>query len=127
MPVIWLGVILSLSSQDGNTSSSLSFKLAQFVRDFFHLPFMVGQVNKSLRKIAHIFFFSVEGILTLNALQGRKQAATEAVGLCTLLSIVDEGHKILIPGRHCNFDEIILNAVAATVAILFCSYFKKET
>ena len=41
------------------------------------------------------------------------KAACAVFGLCTILAIADEAHKVLIVGRHCQWDEAGINIVGA--------------
>lgn len=39
-------------------------------------------------------------------------------GLCTILAIADEAHKVLIVGRHCQWDEAGINIVGVIMGVL---------
>lgn len=46
------------------------------------------------------------------------KAACAVFGLCTILAIADEAHKVLIVGRHCQWDEAGINIVGVIMGVL---------
>ena len=118
LPIIWIGVTFLLSSQKGESSSAMSAELARMIRDTLELPMMVKDVNHILRMSAHIFMFGTEGILLMNALKKYKYRMLFSISACTAISVIDEAHKIMIPGRHCHPNEIVLNIISAVITIL---------
>ena len=118
LPVAWMCVTLMLSGQKGESSSGMSFGIPQIIRDTFSLPMKVMDVNHILRMSAHIFIFGTEGILLMNAMKRLKSRTLFSMCTCTVLSVIDEAHKIFVPGRHCHSNEIILDIVSALVTIV---------
>lgn len=118
-------MIFLLSTQTGEQTGALSFNLARWIRNTFELPMLVGEVNDSLRKLAHIVVFFVEGILIYAALEGRTRAFLQSCGISAALSVVDEGHKFMIQGRHCHFNEMLLDAVAAAAGICLATLVRR--
>ena len=116
-PVIWLAVILLLSGQRGDVSSSTSMSLARWIRDVFSLPLTAGVINDAIRKGAHVFCFATEGLLIVNALNSIRHSSLWSAAICTAIAFADEGHKVFVPGRHCHPSEILLDAVSAALAI----------
>lgn len=81
----------------------------------------VDYVHMYLRKWAHFIVYFIEsGLLVLamkNAMKAWK-AACAVFGLCTILAIADEAHKVLIVGRHCQWDEAGINIVGVIMGVL---------
>ena len=46
------------------------------------------------------------------------KAACAVFGLCTILAIADEAHKVLIVGRHCQWDEAGINIIGVIMGVL---------
>ena len=76
--------------------------------------------------------YFVEGALLFPALYGQKGRAGRAlaltVALCALIAVVDEAHKLAIPGRHCSWPEAALNFLGALpgVALALAIVKRKE-
>ena len=126
LPIIWLLFILFLSTQNGNASHSSSMTLARWIRDCLALPITVGEVNRIIRKCAHVIVFAIEGILVANAVRDRTHPITDAITLCTMIAVIDEGHKVFVPGRHCHINEIILDIIASAFAIIIFYIIQKK-
>ena len=114
--VLWLAVIFFLSSQTGNDTASLSLAITQWLMRF--LPNVAEtELHLWLRKLAHIGVYFVEGALLYPALRRRLRGMGKSfaltIAVCALIAAVDEAHKILIPGRHCSWDEAALNVLGA--------------
>ena len=81
----------------------------------------VDGVHMYLRKWAHFIVYFIEsGLLVLamkNVMKAWK-AACAVFGLCTILAIADEAHKVLIVGRHCQWDEAGINIVGVIMGVL---------
>ena len=84
-------------------------------------PDSVDYVHMYLRKWAHFIVYFIEsGLLVLamkNVMKAWK-AACAVFGLCTILAIADEAHKVLIVGRHCQWDEAGINIVGVIMGVL---------
>ena len=79
--IIWLILLLVLSSQNGPQTSGLL-------------------------------------VLAMKNVMKAWKAACVVFGLCTILAIADEAHKVLIVGRHCQWDEAGINIVGVIMGVL---------
>jgi VanZ family protein len=86
-----------------------------------------------LRKAAHVAVFFVLGLLLTNALRmtlitlKNRHVCAIAGALCGIIAICCEFSKAFIPGRHCQWDEAVIDiAAASTGTLLFFAviYFK---
>ena len=107
--IIWLILLLVLSSQNGPQTAATSLPMAEWIQQHFFPQDSVDGVHMYLRKWAHFIVYFIEsGLLVLamkNVMKAWK-AACAVFGLCTILAIADEAHKVLIVGRHCDHGSV---------------------
>lgn len=129
--ILWLAVIFFLSSQTGEQTAALSLAIARWLARLFP-GVSLTSLHLALRKAAHIGVYFVEGALLFPALYGQKgrtgRALAMTVALCALIAVVDEAHKLAIPGRHCSWPEAALNFLGALpgVALALAIVKRKE-
>ena len=129
--ILWLAVIFFLSSQTGEQTAALSLAIARWLARLFP-GVSLTSLHLALRKAAHIGVYFVEGALLFPALYGQKGRAGRAlaltVALCAMIAVVDEAHKLAIPGRHCSWPEAALNFLGALpgVALALAIVKRKE-
>lgn len=129
--ILWLAVIFFLSSQIGEQTAAISLAIARWLARLFP-GVSLTSLHLALRKAAHIGVYFVEGALLFPALYGQKGRAGRAlaltVALCALIAVVDEAHKLAIPGRHCSWPEAALNFLGALpgVALALAIVKRKE-
>ena len=129
--ILWLAVIFFLSSQTGEQTAALSLAIARWLARLFP-GVSLTSLHLALRKAAHIGVYFVEGALLFPALYGQKGRAGRAlaltIALCALIAVVDEAHKLAIPGRHCSWPEAALNFLGALpgVALALAIVKRKE-
>lgn len=119
--IIWLVILLALSSQNGPETAATSLPIAEWIQQHIFPQDSVDYVHMYLRKWAHFIVYFVEsGLLVLamkNVMKAWKAACT-VFGLCTVLAIADEAHKVFIAGRHCQWDEAGINIVGVIMGVL---------
>lgn len=129
--ILWLAVIFFLSSQTGEQTAAISLAIARWLARLFP-GVSLTSLHLALRKAAHIGVYFVEGALLFPALYGQKgrvgRALALTVALCALIAVVDEAHKLAIPGRHCSWPEAALNFLGALpgVALALAIVKRKE-
>ena len=113
LSLLWVGLMFFLSHQNGpdtfNTSHGFTVWLAQLLGTDVELTHGV------VRKIAHVGLYFVLVLLLCGwqALSGRKLWI--ALALAVVFSVIDEGTKPLVVGRHCDIEDILLNDVGAVL------------
>ena len=113
LSILWLCLMFFLSHQNGpdtfNTSHGFTVWLAQVLGTDVELTHGV------VRKIAHVGLYFVLVLLLCGwqALSGRKLWI--ALALAIVFSVIDEGTKPLVVGRHCDVEDILLNDVGAVL------------
>lgn len=117
----WICVILFLSGQNGSEAFNLTYKLAlPLAGCFFENPDndRILQVMLVLRQAGRCVVFAVFGMLFNQYLDvmlaGMRQCRRRILlfGGIILFSVFDETHKLLIEGRHCTPQEILMNILS---------------
>ena len=108
-------------TRHADVHAATSLPMAEWIQQHFFPQDSVDGVHMYLRKWAHfIVYFKESGLLVLamkNVMKAWK-AACAVFGLCTILAIADEAHKVLIVGRHCQWDEAGINIVGVIMGVL---------
>lgn len=119
--VAWLGVLVFLSSQNGESTAATSLPMAEWLQQYIFTSMDVGTVHMMIRRDAHFIVFFIESLLFLTAVYNVWGKLWRSVGtatvLCVSLAYIDEAHKVLIPGRHCQWNEAGMNAIGALLGI----------
>lgn len=107
---------------NGGETTSLSLTIARWLARF--CPGVAEEtLHLWLRKLAHIAVYFVEGALLLPALLRRTRRPIQSfiltLVLSALIAVMDEAHKMLIPGRHCSWTEAVLNVLGAALGAGF--------
>ena len=124
LSILWLCLMFFLSHQNGpdtfNTSHGFTVWLAQVLGTDVELTHGV------VRKIAHVGLYFVLVLLLCGwqALSGRKLWI--ALALAIVFSVIDEGTKPLVVGRHCDIEDILLNDVGAVLGYVTARYIKLD-
>ena len=125
---LWIGMILSLSSQNGDQTAELSGGLAGWIAELIFRDPSAGQmeqVHMLIRKLAHVVLFLGLGGLSYAAghvtfhRKGRRRAAAGISAVLILsCAFLDEWHKQFIPGRHFDTGETLLNMCCGIAGIV---------
>ena len=124
LSILWLCLMFFLSHQNGpdtfNTSHGFTVWLAQLLGTDVELTHGV------VRKIAHVGLYFVLVLLLCGwqALSGRKLWI--ALALAIVFSVIDEGTKPLVVGRHCDIEDILLNDVGAVLGYVATRFIKLD-
>lgn len=136
--VLWIGLIFSLSSQNGEqtakTSSGIAEKMATVI---YQQPtnHQVDWVHLNIRKLAHVSLFLSLGLLTglagkmtFNYKQGilKRVAIVIPVVIISVYGFFDEWHKQFIDGRHFELPEVMLNIFCGLIGIMIVAFCGKR-
>src|SRR5689334_13129737 len=70
-------------------------------------------------KVGHFIGYAGLGASLLYGLRGRaRRAVLAALAITLLYAITDEFHQVYTPGRHAGVDDVLLDTIAACIAIL---------
>lgn len=114
--MVWLAIAITLSSQTGEHTGVLSWRIAKFLGTLLNIAEISMPIfHMGLRKIAHIIVFFILTFLSCNASMKTfvpiRSANNWSMVVCITISILDEWRKSIIPGRHCSWDEAGLNII----------------
>ena len=115
LPLAWMGIIFYFSHQPAEQSAELSNGLVSKLIEIFHLPF----TDHFVRKSAHFSEYALLGIFTVNAMRlfFSKNSLWVALTVCSFYSVTDEIHQFFIPGRSCQFSDMLLDTAGSAVGI----------
>lgn len=121
---LWLGLMLFLSSQNGEDTRGLSEWICKKILALFggYNASDLAKLNSVLRKAAHLFLFFVLGVMSVmwTVIIPRFSVAVKTLfcfAACLVIAFFDEAHKVLIPGRHFSFSESLLDFLGAAAGI----------
>lgn len=122
LPAIgWMGVIYTLSAQDGRTSGSLSGGLSEILLSFIQylgIPLKEDTFHFLLRKGAHFTAYLILGLLFAYWLQAK---SLKDYLLCLVFSFLyaasDEFHQRYVPGRSGEFRDILIDSFGALTGL----------
>jgi VanZ family protein len=81
-----------------------------------------AEVDRPLRIVAHAASYAVLGALLVFALAGTRRPTLGtilgAVLVAVLFALSDEFHQSLVPGRTGRLDDVVVDAVGATLGVL---------
>ena len=114
LTVIWFIFMTYLSHEDGEHTSKTSLRLARLLT---FLGDDVQEINRYLRKMAHIAVFAVFAILFCITLR-IADFPVWTMSLVYIFTIVDEATKPLIRGRHFGIYDVMLNIAGTSIGVL---------
>ncbi|MGN0114016.1 MAG: VanZ family protein [Acutalibacteraceae bacterium] len=122
--VVWLIIMLTLSSQNGTQTAQVSNSIALWLtRIIYRDAATYGNlfaVHAFIRKAAHVFLFAVLSELLAEIVSCFKNARLWfcplfSICIVSLFALVDEWHKLFISGRHFDMFDVMLNITGAAI------------
>ena len=108
----WLSVVLYMV---------LIFLLSDQSKDGGVIPDF-GNLDLPVKKLGHFLEYAVLALLFLRALHGTqsptRQHLTWAFALTVLYAMTDEYHQTLVPGRAGRWEDVVIDASGALLALL---------
>lgn len=127
-----MAVIFNFSREDSTKSSETSGKITKTavhiaVSDYDELPAdkqlsIMEKATHIIRKSAHFSLYALLGFLTSLAVGRRKLLSPGTTGVivfCFLYAVSDEIHQYFVPGRSCEFRDMIIDTSGAFTGMLF--------
>lgn len=117
---LWMVIIFILSGKLGAKSGALSGSTIADVKAY--LPSLSEQVTTILvRKSAHIFMYSVLGLLLANLLSDYRLSRRAVVGYGVLVAAIyasfDEIHQYFVGGRSSSPRDVLIDLVGVLIGI----------
>jgi VanZ family protein len=122
--LFWMALIFFLSSQPADQSNELSTGITEAIAKVVEkvIPgtkVITGELNHIVRKNAHFLAYLILGILTMTALRnsgaGISKSFLLAMLVCVLYAASDEIHQLFVPGRGCQFTDVLIDSAGALV------------
>jgi len=127
--LLWATVIFCFSAQPATNSNQVSQKVSsKVIHTLSATKLMTGQdkaqsrtVHYVVRKGAHFISYMILGALLMalckSYLLPSRLAALVALVVSVLYASGDEWHQSFVPGRSCQFSDVLLDGVGAAVGI----------
>ena len=131
LAVLWCGMIFFLSSENSEESSDRSGEVITtlcevFVPDYENYSEteriqITTDLSFYVRKAAHFSAYAVLGALLLQVfcfVKDKRLRSALAVGGAFVYSATDEFHQSFVPGRSCEFRDMLIDTSGAALAVL---------
>jgi VanZ family protein len=122
LTLLWCGLIYYVSAEPQFTgASTLATITATAPAVGIQSPGLLDLLNVGLRKSGHMVGFATLGLLAWRALStwpSPRRAVLAAWIFTVLYAASDEFHQTLVPGRAGLLRDVVLDAAAATLALL---------
>ena len=121
--VLWMITVFLFSAQDATRSSRVSGNLTDTMLDLLNVSEEHKETAETLiRKLAHFTIYAVGGVLAMWCfgeckLENRKNIIISQI-FGTLYAITDEIHQYFVPGRACQFRDIVIDSLGVATGIL---------
>lgn len=127
LTLLWMAIIFWFSGKAGEASSGMSDGVLRFLEQLFQID-IFNQHNEAIelaqtiiRKGAHSFVYFVLALLLWSFIRTytmKRSAYAITLGLCFLYACSDELHQLFVPGRAGLLSDVLIDTLAASVAIL---------
>lgn len=131
LSILCMIMIFCFSLENSDESSETSMKLTDtavhiVVDDFEDLPekkqlTILDKATFIIRKSAHFSLFAMLGFLVSMSVGRRKLFSITSAGVvifCFLYAVSDEFHQSFVPGRSCEFRDMMIDTSGAVTGML---------
>ncbi len=122
---IWFCFMTYLSHQNGEGTAELSVGIVEKIIKCFGLINYYNEIHIFLRHLAHIIVFAILVILVLFTLSQKwksRKIFVTALLFITSWTWGDEITKVMIPGRHFSWRDVLLNFLGVTVGTMIFKF-----
>ncbi len=123
----WMIFIFWMSHQTGSNSTEMSNGIVFTILE--HIPIDIDLLSFIIRKCAHMFEYFLLYLLLFYGFY--RSYNIKKYSLCYLLSILydcsDEFHQLFIDGRTGLVQDVLIDTIGITIAlVVVCYYFKRN-
>lgn len=132
IPVVFMAVVIfGFSSQNGEASGGLSYKVAEAAVDFADKfadidsesrENIINTLQLPIRKAAHMTEYAVLTVLIYIALAvdglNHKWRLCFSLAAAFIFACSDELHQLFVPGRCGAFTDVLIDTAGAAIAVL---------
>lgn len=115
---IWMYIVFGFSKHTGETSSSLSSRIANF---FTNDENIVRIIEPIIRKIAHLSEYALGGFLIYGFLLTFEISSKKQIIISILLGIIyaitDEVHQLFVPGRSGQVKDVYIDSLGVILGV----------
>ena len=138
--ILWMVFIFSMSAKNATQSSNISGGFTYNVLNTFFGQFraidkttqdsIVEGLQFIVRKSAHFLAYEILGVLCFESLStldklSKKKTFFIALLISVLYAISDEIHQYFVPGRACQFRDVMIDSCGALFGIAVIVILKK--
>lgn len=124
--VLWMILVFRLSNQNGETSSSLSKKIASF---FTKDDEKISIIEPYIRKIAHLSEYAIGGFLFLSLFMTYNFSDKKRILLSFSIgggyAVIDEIHQLFIADRAGKITDVWIDSIGLALGICITMLFYK--
>lgn len=127
--VIMISMIFTFSAKNAEESSEESNSIASALVEMVSIEVddaTLSLINDVVREMAHFTEFFLLGCSCYLALTSftriGRRALLYLILFCIAYAISDEVHQLFVPGRCLQLQDIIVDSLGATTAILICKF-----
>ena len=126
--LIWMLLIFLMSSYNANMSSEQSGVIVNFIANILNIN-NLELLSLIIRKQAHYTEYLILGLLLVNLLKDyHNKYLLISIIICILYATSDEIHQLFVPGRSCQFQDILIDTLGSiTGTYLYKLLFLKDT
>lgn len=126
--LIWMLLIFLMSSYNANMSSEQSGVIVNFIANILNIN-NLELLSLIIRKLAHYTEYLILGLLVVNLLKDyHNKYLLISFIICILYATSDEIHQLFVPGRSCQFLDILIDTLGSiTGTYLYKLLFLKDT
>ena len=122
--ILWLAFATILSRQTGEETAEVSGGMSAWLCGLLGrvgITVDISLLHSLIRRAAHIVIYLVIGFLMCRTFRLSFQGAWVlplALVLCIGIGVLDEYQKAFIPGRHCHWNDALLNCASCLPGVL---------
>lgn len=124
--VLWLLIMLYLSHQNGTDTWNTSHGMTVYLSSLLGID--PQWLHSIVRKLAHlVLYFVLELFTVFAAVKSGVKYPLKWTFLPIAVSLLDEGTKPLVPGRHCDAEDILLNDLGVVIGCIVIWYMTRKS
>ena len=129
LPFIVGGFIFYMSSKTGETSRMQSDFIVYYLTKIPLLSEIdFGTVSMMVRKIAHLFEYTILGFSTESAFYRIDRQKSEKIAflVSVAFAMTDEFHQLFVDGRGGQIQDVLIDALGVMIGISLSAIFTKK-
>ena len=131
--ILWMVVIFSFSAKPAVQSTEMSTSVGKMICRIFVHDFsswsdekqeeLAAKIDYPVRKCAHASEYALLGALVLLTACTYAKMSPETVAAAVIISVLyaasDEFHQRFVPGRSCQFTDVLIDSAGVMVGVGF--------